>query len=64
MTEKSVVLIVVAVIGLIPLLALLVTTVILARAQQPMWAAFTGSGAVVVGLVSLYKLLTILGQSA
>lgn len=53
-----------AFIGLLGLIALLVATVILAKAGQPMWAAFTGTGAVVVCVGALYRLLLVLGQPA
>lgn len=53
-----------ALVGLSAFLALLIATVLLAEAGQPMWAAFTGTGAVVVGVGGLYKLLLTLGQSA
>ena len=51
-------------VGLLALIALLVATVILAKSGQPMWAAFTGTGAVVVCVGALYRLLLVLGQPA
>lgn len=51
-----------AVIGLLAFVALLVATVILAKAGQPIWAAFTGTGAVAVCGGALYKLLLTLGR--
>ncbi|BBN97243.1 hypothetical protein DEIGR_500001 [Deinococcus grandis] len=53
-----------ALVGLVAFIALLVATVILAKAGQPMWAAFTGTGAVVVCVGALYRLLLTLGQPA
>lgn len=53
-----------AVVGLLALVALLVTTVFLAKNGQPSWAAFTGTGAVVLCVGGLYKLLLALGQAA
>lgn len=53
-----------ALVGLTAFLGLLIATVLLAKAGQPVWAAFTGTGAVVVGVAGLYKLLLALGQSA
>lgn len=53
-----------ALVGLAALVALLIATVTLAKAGQPMWAAFTGTGAVVVGIGGLYRLLLTLGQPA
>lgn len=50
--------------GLTAFLALLVATVFLGQANQPVWAAFTGTGAVVVGLGGLYRLLLVLGRTA
>lgn len=51
-----------ALVGLAALVALLIATVVLARAGQPIWAAFTGTGAVVLCVGGLYKLLLALGQ--
>lgn len=53
-----------AVIGLLAFIALLIATVVLSRAGQTMLAAFTGTGAVVVCVGALYKLLLVLGQPA
>ncbi|MCD0170566.1 hypothetical protein [Deinococcus sp. 23YEL01] len=53
-----------ALVGLVAFIALLVATVVLSRAGQPMWAAFTGTGAVVVCVGALYRLLLVLGQPA
>lgn len=55
---------VLAVIGWLGLVALLVGAVVLARAGQPIWAAFTGTGAVSGCVYGLYKLLIVLGQSS
>lgn len=51
-----------ALVGLFALVALLIATVVLAQSGQPVWAAFTGTGAVVVGVGGLYKLLLRLVQ--
>ncbi|MCD0156997.1 hypothetical protein [Deinococcus sp. 6GRE01] len=51
-------------VGFLTFIALLVATVILAKAGQPMWAAFTGSGAVCVCLGLFFKLLLTLGRSS
>lgn len=53
-----------ALIGLAAFVALLIATVNLARSGQPAWAAFTGTGAVAVGIGGLYHLLLTLGQGA
>lgn len=52
-----------ALVGLVGFVALLVTTVQLARQGQPVWASLTGGGALVVGIAGLYRLLTLLGVS-
>lgn len=52
-----------AVIGLLAFALLLLATVSLAQGGQPVWAAFTGTGAVALCSVGLYKLLLALGQA-
>lgn len=51
-----------ALIGLFAFAALLVTSVTLAKSGQPVWAAFTGAGAVTLAVGGLYRLLLLLGQ--
>lgn len=51
-----------ALMGLLAFVALLVATIILARNGQAIGAAFTGSGAVAVGVPSFYNLLGGLAQ--
>lgn len=53
-----------ALIALAAFFGLLVATVQLARAGQAVGAALTGAGAVAIGIVGLYKLLMLLGQTA
>lgn len=52
---------VLALIGLFAFLALVGATAYLGIRGQTGWAAFTGSGAVAVGIGGLYKLLVSLG---
>jgi len=52
-----------AVTGLLAFVALLICTVFLAQTGQPIWAGFTGTGAVAVGIGGLYKLLLFLGRT-